>query len=93
APTATPTPFATAGPRLTQIAERTASAVIPTATATPAPTETSAPVAVEATPVAPASLPNTGANDTLPRWIAVLALIVLIGGMALNKVRGKGTQQ
>jgi LPXTG-motif cell wall-anchored protein len=91
APTETPTPFATAGPRLTQIAGRTATAVAmsaPTATPTATLTDTAQAAPAEAaTPAMPASLPNTGGGDPSPLAWLIVGLALLGGALALRRSR------
>jgi LPXTG-motif cell wall-anchored protein len=86
APTATPTPFATAGPRLTEIAERTATAsaqAVPTTTLTD--TAQAAPTDAGTTPVVPASLPNTGESGPSPLVWLILGLTLLGTALALRR--------
>jgi hypothetical protein len=88
APTATPTPFRTAGPRLTEIAQRTASAqATPTLPATPTAEATATPAAT--TLPVPATLPNTGAGEAGGAGLVALAALVgLVGLFVLGRLRG-----
>ncbi|NNJ08756.1 DUF11 domain-containing protein [Chloroflexales bacterium ZM16-3] len=84
APTATPTRFATAGPLLTEIAGRTATAAaqsVPTA----APTDTAAATSeVAATPIVPASLPNTGGDGPSPLLWLFVGVAMLGAALAMR---------
>ncbi|MBX0326139.1 DUF11 domain-containing protein, partial [Oscillochloris sp. ZM17-4] len=86
APTATPTPFATAGPRLTEIAGRTATAAAQAAP-TAAPTDTAVTAETSATPVVPASLPNTGDGGPRPLLWLLLGLAMLGAALAVQRLR------
>jgi hypothetical protein len=85
-PTQTPTSFATAGPRLTEIAGRTATAAVqatPTATATASATA-EVTVATTTTPVIPASLPNTGAAGPSPLLWLLAGVALLLASLGLR---------
>ncbi|NTW01833.1 MAG: hypothetical protein HGA19_11145 [Oscillochloris sp.] len=88
-PTATPTRLATAGPRLTEIAGRTATAAVQaTSTATAAVQATSTATATAeliATAVIPVTLPNTGGSDAFPLILLLVGVILLGGSLALRR--------